>query len=691
MSFNPDQCVAVDVETTGLHPFHGDRMFSISLCDDREGDTWYHEFPVDPFTREVNYKARPEDRDAFAYIREVLRNKDYRLIFHHARFDIRMLKKAKLCNQQDLNGRFEDTLFAARVCNTLEVSYGLKHLAKKYAKMGNEDEKDLKAAVMKGRRKARALGWKIAEDSEADYWIPKALDPESTVCEKYCRLDTVRTMVLWMMYDELMAKGPQCVNLRATYNREMRLWHVVRAMEDRGVRIDRDRTKQELDAATAKVKHHEKEMLKLAGRPFKYGSNKDLIQLIYGQFGLEVKSRTDTGLPSTDWKALREHADHPFVREMLAYRASTKSISTFFQKYWDMMLPDPLNPKGYVLHPGFNQCGTLTGRFSCSDPNLQQVANSNTSARGTDPIQARAPFGPRPGYVWYLADYSAMELRMFADIADEPFMLQTIALGRDLHTECANKAWGGKGNYNALKAAATALELGHDAPTKDEVADVWAVFGWDRAKAQQGVHSPEAMTVADLWLAGFNYDIVKAEKSLGKSGSRGRAKCVMYTKIYGGGPDAVRDLLYCTKQEAKDFMAQYDATFPRIKEYMEQRSRQAAKDGYVLNRFGRRLNVDPHYAYRAVNYEVQGSGADLVKEGMLRSYDYLSNTGLDAHIVLQVHDELIFEIHPRHAYKWLIRGLKTIMEDTGGRFRVEMPVEFKRATSQWDQKELVEL
>lgn len=679
MAFNPKGFVSVDTETTGLHVWHGDRPFAVGMCDDVDGDTWYTEWPVNPETREVT----PDPTD-LKFIQSILGNGNLTKVFHHARFDVRMLSMIGL----ETVGRIEDTLFAARVCNTLEYTYGLKALARRYAGISLDDEADLKDAVKKGRVTARKLGWLLGGESEQDYWIPRTLDPENRLCQKYCELDVVRTMMLWIMYEDMMESDPR---LRATYDKEMKLWYVVMRMEERGVRIDRERTLQELEHSQRSAEEHRAAMYQLAGGEFKEGSSKELVKIIYGKFGLEVKRRTDKGTPSTDWKALREHADHPFVREMLAYRSAEKSISTFFIKYRDMMLPDPLNPGGWVLHPGFNQCGTLTGRFSCSDPNLQQVANSNTSARGTDPIQARAPFGPRPGYVWYLGDYSQMELRMFADIADEPFMLKAIAEGRELHTECANKAWGGRGNLNALKAAAYALELGHSEPTKTEVADAWRELGWNHVKAKLGVLSTEAIMVAEEWLKSFDYDIVKAEKSLGKSGTRGRAKCVMYTKIYGGGPKAVADLLYCSEQEAKEFLQQYDMSFPRIKEYMETRSRQAAHDRCVYTRFGRRLDIDPDFCYRAVNYEVQGSGADLVKDSILRTDEYLRGTGLDAHVLMQIHDELIFEVNKKHSYRWLVRGLRDIMEDTGGRFRIEMPVEFKRSDSQWDQKVSVEL
>jgi len=400
-------------------------------------------------------------------------------------------------------------------------------------------------------------------------------------------------------------------------------------------------------------------------------------------------------MESTDWKALRPYADHPFVREVLAYRSSVKAADTFFQKYTDMMRPDLIsNPLGdpfddtHVLHPSLNQCGTVTGRFSCNNPNLQQVANSDTSARGTDPIQARAPFGPRPGYLWYLCDFAQMELRVFADIADVPSMLEAIFAGRDLNTENANRAWGGKGNQYALEAASYALELGHDEPTKQEIKDVWKTYGW---KPSYGGRSKAAYETADEWLACFDYDIVKAEKSIGKSGTRGRSKCVTFCKIYGGGPDAVVDLLYCTSAEAKAYWKQYDRAFPEINAYIRAASEHAENNGYIINKYGRKLRIDPRFSYRAVNYMIQGTCADLMKEGIRKCHEFLQETGIDGHVLMTIHDELIFEIREGHNYKWILRELMRLMSDHEGRLRVPMPVEMKRCRLRWDQKESVDL
>jgi DNA polymerase I-like protein with 3'-5' exonuclease and polymerase domains len=712
--------IAVDTETTGLSAYRGDRAFMVCTYDpSTPGDeVKVYEWKVNFLTREVEHKIDPS-------LQEVLGDEKITKVFHNAKFDLTHLRFLGY----EVKGRIEDTSFASRITNNLRTSYGLKYLCSQILGISDEDEKELSDVVSKMRISARKKNWSIAEDKEADYWITqyyKELGFEDFVgelCKKYCVMDVYRTGKLWeYLYPKL--SDP---NFSMTYEMELRLLQVVMAMEDRGMAIYINRAKKEAEDSRQKAEHHLSECRRITGKPdFNPGSSPQLSRVLYDEkpgeyyplkldkktgkrvpnlkaipdrypvvFGLKVHKKTSGGERSTDWKALRPHQEHPLVRELLMYRSAFKALNTFYLKYIDMSQKDKLvksNPEDphRIIHTSLNQCGTTTGRFSSSDPNLQQVANPESSPRGTD-VHARRPFGPRPGYNWYTIDYAQMELRVFADCAQVPAMLREIYEGRDLNNFNTNRAWGGRNNPSALEAMAHSLELGHDYPAKEEIQKVWDEYGWNSQKSKSGMRSAAALAMAEWYLERYNYDIVKAEKSIGKSQSRQRGKTVMFVKMYGGGGSAAADLLYISPAEAQKFLNQFDEGFPEINDFINRLSSQAKAKGYIITPYGRKLQIDPEFSYRSVNYLIQGCCADLMKESIIRTHELFRDSGLDAHVLMTIHDEMIVEIRKEHAKKWLLREICRIMTDTEGRLSVPMGVEIKRVSSSWESKESVQI
>jgi len=269
-------------------------------------------------------------------------------------------------------------------------------------------------------------------------------------------------------------------------------------------------------------------------------------------------------------------------------------------------------------------------------------------------------------------------------VSGEEQLLNAIKAGLDAHSYTANKAWGGKDNPRAIEAAIHALELDGSGPSVGAAArSVWDRYHLSNLEDL----TPEIRAeIARDWLEKFDWDIEKAEASLKKQTCRARAKMLMFAKIYGGKTHAVMSLTGCSYQEALQFIKEYDDLYPGINKYIEELSYEARRNGYIINRFGRRLAINRDKAYVAVNYMVQGSAADLLKDRMIALNKYLKTLGLDIHIVMTVHDEIVLEINKKHAFKSVLKEIKDLLEDHTGHFNIDLPVEVSLCKKRWDNK-----
>ncbi len=678
MAFNPKaKRVAVDTETTGLNPWHDAMAFTVGMCDD-DGELWSCQWPVDPHTRMVC-----PDTPTWNYVQDVLGNPDVVKIFHNAGFDFKMLEKMDFT----INGRMEDTLFMARIFNNVSQENGLKPLAKRMCGIASEDVDRLHEATIAGRKHAKALGWNIAEAVECDYWIPKALNPADRHCEHYCEQDVFRTMGIWYVFDRLYERDTK-QHFRTTYERELELFKIVMRMEKRGVPISREKCIVERKESILRMQEAYYAMRELAGYDFSPNSSKQVAEILFGKFKLPILEYTATGDPSCRLTAIRPHAAHPFVNHLLTYRSAHKSVGTFFDNYLEKMVPDPKYRGCWQMHPNINQLVTKTARFSMHDPNLQQVANADTSALGGRMVMARRPFGPRPGYVWLSADYAQQELRIFAALADIKMLVEVIRQGKDPNTENANFAWGGRNNPAAVYAAKLSMELKDPVPSTEHVAALWEEFKWDpdKQRALGGLNSAYANEIARIWLDRFDWRIVEAEASIKKKNTRSRCKVVTFDLMYGGGAQSLVNLLFVSLEEAKGFLRTMHDRYPEIRRFANRLTGNLNQWGYIVNPYGRRLQTEDGRDYTCVNYMIQSSAADMMKEAMMQCQRVIDKAGLDVHMVLTVHDELVFEARKEHTYRWLLNELREAMEDTHGRFSVPMKAEINFCPVQWDRK-----
>lgn len=695
MAFLWDSTVAVDTETTGLDVWHGDEPFAISAFG-LSGKEHYVEFNVDPFTRKVQYDKRLRP------FKEMLEDEDITKVFWNAKFDIRMLRKAGV----EVRGTIHDAMYMAHCCNSLEFSYGLKHLAKKYHRFPSDDQDELQTMVLRCRRAAKKLKWnlkylemeqpdgsvKTKPATAADYWVPRMLadlHPDSSpegageVCQKYAVNDVVRTMLMYRMYRKVMKQ----LGVEDTYNFEMfELFPVVMEMEERGVRIDPKVVEQELKECVKRIKHYEPLVVAAAWKGINLNSPQQLQKLFYEKLKLPITRYTDSGGASTDNKVMKEHRHHPVIQNLLKYKSAMKAFGSFFARYKRLACPDPLAPGYWVLHASFQQCETATHRFSCREPNLQNVASPEMSM-SVEPFHARTPFGPRPGYVWLHMDYKGQEVRIFAYVSQEPTMMRAIEEGREIHDEITNKAWGGPGNLPGYKECAHVLGLdGADHGGDPRVLEVWKKYG---VKDVGKLTDQRKWDIVQDWLKGFDYDIVKAQASLGKKNTKSRSKQVTFAKVYGGGPKAVAELIGISLPEARQFVNDYDKAMPGIQKYLDKITKVAERQGYIETCWGRRLTVDPEFAYSSCNYVVQGSAADLVKRAMVRAHNYFRRNSIDAHLVMTVHDEIVFEVRKEEFTCKLVKKLCALLSDSEGHIGVPMPVEASVAVDNWSQKKKI--
>ena len=360
---------------------------------------------------------------------------------------------------------------------------------------------------------------------------------------------------------------------------EFPLIEVLAGMEAMGIRADLELGRTIRQGFTDALINIETDIYNMAGEKFNLGSPKQLAHILFDKMGLTPVKKTKTGF-STDAEVLEIlGVDNPLPARIIDYRQYAKLKSTYLD-----VLEDVINPTTGRIHSTFHQTVTATGRLSSSEPNLQ-----NIPVRGELGRSLRRIFIPADGRLFLASDYSQIELRIMAHMADDPSMIEAFVNGEDIHTR-------------------TASEI-------------------------------------------FGVPIDKVDSDL-----RSKAKAVNFGIIYGISDYGLARNTGVSRSEARSFIEMYFARYPRVKQYMDEAIATARTDGYVTTLLGRRraipdidsrIRAKRGFAERtAINTPIQGSAADIIKLAMVRIYDRLRREGLQSRLILQVHDELIFEIPP---------------------------------------------
>src|SRR5262249_1865598 len=355
-----------------------------------------------------------------------------------------------------------------------------------------------------------------------------------------------------------------------------------------GIRIDGRGSRRPWGEFAQRAGALEAEIQQLAGEPLNPGSPKQLGDILFGKFSLPGGTKTKTGQWSTGARTLEDLAEqgHDLPRKVLDWRQVSKLKSTYTDA-----LPGYVNPVTHRVHTSYALAATPTGRLSSSEPNLQNIPIRTEEGR-----KIRRAFVAVPGTKLASADYSQIELRLLAEIADIDTLKKAFREGLDIHAMTASEMFG--------------------VPVKDMPGEV-----------------------------------------------RRRAKAINFGIIYGISAFGLAAQLGIEREEAGAYIRKYFERFPGIRDYMEESKAFCRQHGYVLTIFGRKCHYPEIRASNAsvrafnerasINARLQGSAADIIRRAMIRIEPALAKHKLNAKMLLQVHDELIFEVPEAEVEKTL--------------------------------------
>ena len=433
---------------------------------------------------------------------------------------------------------------------------------------------------------------------------------------QYAAEDADITLRLWNILKPRLA----CDHMTSVYETlERPMVTVLANMEERGIEIDRGILTQLSNEFAQGAAVLEDEIHKIAGEKFNVGSPKQLGEILFDKMNLHGDKKTSTGARSTGVDVMEELAaeGHEIAKKVLDWRQLSKLKSTYSDA-----LPEFIQEKTKRVHTSFALAATTTGRLSSSDPNLQNIPIRTEEGR-----KIRRAFISPPGKKLVSADYSQIELRILAHLADIPQLRKAFKNNVDIH----------------------------------------------------------ALTASEM----FNVPVEGMDPMV-----RRRAKAINFGIIYGISAFGLANQLGIPRTEAGDYIKKYFERFPGIRDYMESTKKFARETGYVETIFGRKahypninagnFNLKAFNERAAINAPIQGSAADIIRRAMIRMDEALAKKKLAALMLLQVHDELIFEV-PDEQVDETIEVVKEVMVNATLpvlKLEVELQVD-ARAADNW--------
>lgn len=389
---------------------------------------------------------------------------------------------------------------------------------------------------------------------------------------------------------------------------DLPLAKVIAEMEYDGVSIDLPYLAELARDYKKKISAAEKKIYELAGEEFNIASTKQLQVVLFEKLKIESSRKTEKGAMSTDQGVLEELKDaHPIMHHILDYRLYSKLLSTYAEA-----LPTYVSKATGRVHTSLSQVTAATGRLSSIDPNLQ-----NIPVKGEEGSRLRAAFIAAKGKKLLSLDYSQIELRILAHYCEDKNLVAAYKNDEDIHDRAA---------YMLFCSRFDEKNGNFDGESRDVVFDV-------------------------------DHAVLKKMKAVPHfSDLRSQAKVLNFSIVYGVTEFGLSRNLGISRADAKELMANYFAAFPGIKKYMQEAIDSARSKGYSENLFGRRRTIgdlkNPNRFVRegaerlAINTPVQGTAADLIKKAMITIQEKIHKEKLESRMVLQIHDELLFEVVP---------------------------------------------
>ncbi|MFQ1008258.1 DNA polymerase I [Gilliamella apicola] len=554
---------AFDTETDNVDHVHA-KLVGISLS-------------VEPYQAAYiplahQYLGVPEQlplTEVLAKLKPILENPEIKKIAQNAKFDYSILANYGI----KVSGIAFDTMLESYVLNSTErhdmdsmANRYLNHKTITYDELTKVDKKKVTIDAIEVEKTTQYA----AEDADITLQLHEKLWPELEKDQKLTKLFT---------------------------DIEMPLAIVLAEMERTGVLVDAKQLNDYSIELAKQLIEIEAQLQSLAGEKFNPASPKQIQAILFDKHNLPVLKKTPKGDPSTSEEVLSELAnEYELPRMILFYRGLAKLKNTYTDK-----LPLMISPIDQRIHTNYNQIGTITGRLSSNDPNLQNIPVRNEEGR-----RIRQAFIAPKGCKIISADYSQIELRIMAHLSQDKSLLNAFAHDKDIHRVTAGEILG---------------------------------------KAESEVTNEE----------------------------RRRAKAVNFGLIYGMSAFGLSKQINIPRKEAQFYIDRYFERYPGVQQYMEQTRQLAAEQGYVETLSGRRLylpkirstnGIEKRGAERAaINAPMQGTAADIIKTAMIKMSEWIKNQSADnIKMVMQVHDELVFEVKDAFVEQYCTE-IKKIMEN----------------------------
>ena len=533
--------VAFDTETNSLDAVEAD-MVGFSLCTS-ENDACYV-----PLLHEENDIQIDFDQ-AIDILKSILEDNGIKKILHNMKFDALVVDKYNINIKN-----YDDTMLMSYSIGSGGIRHKLDTLIKYYF---DHDAISFKDLIGSGKDKKTFQELPIKEAG------------------KYAAEDADMTLRLWKKFKSSMVKDKQVKIYEII---EKPLAQVIMNMENHGISVDVNKLNELSVNFEEKLKNLEKSCYKLIGEEINLGSPKQVGEILFDKLELPGGKKTSTGSWSTNAEILENLANegYDFPKALLEWRALSKLKTTYTDR-----LPTYLNIKTNRIHSSFAMATTSTGRLASSDPNLQ-----NIPIRSDDGRMIRKAFIPEKGNVLISSDYSQIELRLIAHIADERNLINAFLNEVDIHSSTASEVF--------------------NIPLNEMTPDI-----------------------------------------------RRNAKAINFGIIYGISAFGLAKQLNISRTEASEFIKAYFKKYPSIRDYMDETKKYANENGYVKTLLGRKCLVEEinskNAATRsfmeraAINAPIQGSAADIIKRAMIILGNHKNLAKLETKMLLQVHDELIFE------------------------------------------------